>query len=429
MRILVVSWGDFERWKEIRYRFGDETSVGPSTLPILQKVLRPDWTVIILPDTLGRDFGSVEALREDVRNRVMDFLERIGAGREVDIVIVPGIGEFAHGTFRGSAMDAYHYLLHRLSEIIPPQRDLDVHFDSTHGLNYITLLAYRALKELLGISAITNEVTFTVYNSDPLVPKVSRELTINTIEKTRVSPGPLNRPCPGASELLRPAEIEGSRLATMERNYGIPEGVHKIKPWLDAWIGSVFFGLPLVFLEEFNDVNSLEELIEKTVALWSSGIEVAPRKVTRRIGFNGGFSTIVKAAFQMKVLDRFRKVAPFTLEDLYDVSSGIFRGSTRARINTEIGKIEDEAIAYMERGETTDWIPLREFLNYSRANVQIKPRNFLAHAGFEANVTEVKIDRVSKNPAKDAKKHTYLRYSEDKKNRIRSIISKALREV
>ena len=429
MRILVVSWGDFERWNNIEYRFGNETSVGPSTLPILQKVLKPHWTVVIIPDTLGRNFESVEALRDDVRNRALDFLERIGAGREVDIVIVPGIGEFSHGTFRGSAMDAYHYTLYRLSQIIPSQDDLDIHFDITHGINYLTFLAYRALMGLLGISAIANDVELTAYNSDPYVRGISTRLNINIIEKTKVSPEPLNRPCPGTSGLLKPVKIEGNHLATMERNYGIPGGIHKIKPWLDAWIGSVFFGLPLAFLEEFNDVKLLDEIIEKTVSLWGSGIEVAPGKVTRRIGFNEGFSTLVRAAFQMKTLERFRKVAPFTLEDLYDVSSRIFRGSTRARIKTEIGKIEDEAIAYMERGETTDWIPLREFLNYSRANVQVKPRNFLAHAGFEANVTEVKVDHVSKNPAKDAKKHTYLRYSEDNRDRIRSIISKALREV
>jgi len=29
MKFLIASLGDFERWKEVKYRFGEETSVGP----------------------------------------------------------------------------------------------------------------------------------------------------------------------------------------------------------------------------------------------------------------------------------------------------------------------------------------------------------------------------------------------------------------
>ena len=428
MKLLVVSWGDFERWKETKYRFGGKTSVGPSTLPILQKVIEPDWTVIILSDTLGRDFSSLEALREDVRGRAKDFLDRIGAGREVDLIIAPGIGHFSHGTFLGSAMDAYNYILWRLSHIIPPSGNLEVHFDSTHGLNYITLLAYRALKELLGIAAIANEVRFTAYNSDPYVPGITKELTINVIEKTHISPVPLDRPVPGPSGLIKPFKksLSGKEINQLLESRNLGKRTSEVKTWLDAWIGSVFFGLPLLFLEEFGKAERVEGIIEDVEYLWNSKIDVFPYQVKRNVSFGDGFSTLVKALFQLKALERFKSLSP-SLENLYCLSREVFRGSTRERINTEIGKIEDEAIEWMNRGEKTSWVLLREFLNYSRANVQVKPRNFLAHAGFEANVTEVMISKVGQNPQVDAKRYTYLRYAPDKKEIVRKLVSRALK--
>jgi len=431
MKLLVVSWGDFDRWSEVKYRFGDTVGVGRSTLPLLQRVIKPDWTVIVISDTLGRDFTSYEALKNDVLSRLDSFLETIGAGRELDVLIAPGVGHFREGAFLGEAMDAYYYILYRLSQILPPNENLEVHFDITHGINYLTFLVYRALRDLLGISAIANDVRLRAYNSDPYVRGISSELNINLIEDTDVYPSPLNRPVPGASKLLKPARdggTSGKKLGFILENAGIEKKIREIKPWLDSWIGSVFFGLPLAFLEEFRSPDALEDLLENVVSIWNSGIEVSPRKVVRGIGFREGFATLVKAAFQMKVLERYRAEPPFTLEDLYEISRSIFRGSTRERAVTEIGKIEDEAIARMKGGETTDWIPLKEFLGFSRANVQVKPRNFLAHAGLEVNVTEVRIAKLSKNPERDAKKYTQVRYADDMRAVVGRIISKALRE-
>ena len=408
MRVLVVSWGDFERWKEIRYRFGDETSVGPSTLPILQKVLRPDWTVIILSDTLGRDFGSVEALREDVRNRVMDFLERIGAGREVDIVIVPGIGEFAHGTFRGSAMDAYHYLLHRLSEIIPPQRDLDVHFDSTHGLNYITLLAYRALKELLGISAITNEVTFTAYNSDPFVPKVSRELTINTIEKSTLRPSPLDVKLPsGAKDYIANFSLSGQEYGRILKSMEELRGLISISGALNAWIASVVHGLPLVFASYYPEQKTVEKALEEVLNTYLENVRILEdkeggrKKVERSLSLGEGFGVLARMAYQMKVLRRTNlPKKELSIEELKEITDGVFKGRIRESTRTELHRLASSV-----KIDTNGWIRYSELLRMmgKNPNPQVDPRNFLAHAGLEANLIEVK-----------RKGELYVRYATEK---------------
>nr|6O6X_A Chain A, Csm6 [Thermococcus onnurineus]6O6X_B Chain B, Csm6 [Thermococcus onnurineus] len=431
MKLLVVSWGDFERAKETKYRFGGETSVGPSTLPILQKVIKPDWTVIVLSDTIGKDFSSVETLREDVRNRVMDFLDRIGAGREVDVIIAPGIGEFTHGSFRGSAMDAYYYVLHALSEIIPTKGDLEVHFDSTHGLNYVTLLTYRALKDLLGIAAVMNTVTFYAYNSDPFVPKITKELNINTIETTMVKPTPLSEPLPGFDEYLCPYSMERAEFVRLKGSLNTLKNLRKEKKKLEAWIGSLLFGLPLLFLEEFPDIGRLESYIEELAETWGGAIAVnaEEKAVTRRLAFGSGFGTLVKLLFQARITRGLLVEEPYSIEKLYSVSDRLFRGSTLQRVRVALGKIEDKAIKYARKGAFPRDIPLRDFLGFDAANREVSPRNVLAHAGLEANVVEVSMEAWEpKRPEEEAGRHTHLKYTPVGLKKVEDIVSRALKE-
>ncbi|HDZ35697.1 MAG TPA: TIGR01897 family CRISPR-associated protein [Thermococcus sp.] len=389
MKILVLSWGDFERWKEIRYRFGDETSVGPSTLPILQKAIKPDWTVIVLPDTLGRDFESLEALREDVRNRLMGFLDRIGAGREVDAIIVPGIGEFPHGTFRGGAMDTYHYTLYRLAQVLPIEGPLEVHFDSTHGLNYITLLTYRALKELLGIAAMTNRVTFTAYNSDPFVPGITRELTINVIEKSEVKQSPLNEALPSSRKgylgnFALPGREYGSVIKSMEKIGEVTRGAGK----LNAWIASVIYGLPLVFGAYYPDGRLLEEALDEVLSAYSENIRVSEKRIERALSLGDGFGVLVKLLYQRKVLKMGGlPKEEFSLEELGEIAERFFKGRIRESTKTELHRLTSSV-----KVNTNGWIRYSEFLKMmgKNPNPQVDPRNFLAHAGLEANLIEVK---------------------------------------
>ncbi|WP_457741274.1 CRISPR-associated CARF protein Csx1 [Thermococcus sp.] len=389
MKLLAVSWGDFERWKETKYRFDEEVSVGPSTLPILQKVIKPDWTVIVLSDTLGRDFSSLDALREDVKGRVMDFLERIGAGREVDVIIAPGIGQFAHGTFRGSAMDAYHHILHSLAQILPPGEPLDVHFDSTHGLNYITLLTYRALKELLGIAALGNNVAFTAYNSDPFVPKIPHELTINVIEERRAAPAPLAEPLPEKNgKYLGNRSLPGREYGEVMKGLKRMETVRKSRGRLNAWISSVINGLPLVFASAFPETDELEGAIEELEAAYTEAIALSPGRVERRLSLGKGFGVLVKLQFQARVLETAGLPKDeLSLGELLDISERIFRGSVKESTKKELNNLSKAL-----KLNSSKWIRLAELFEMAgkTPNRQVDERNFLAHAGLEANLIELK---------------------------------------
>ncbi len=402
MKLLVVSWGDFNRWKEIRYRFGDETSVGPSTLPILQKVIRPDWTAVVLSDTLGKEFSSLKALRDDVRTSVMKFLDRIGAGREVDTIIAPGIGEFRHGTFRGNAMDAYNYILRRLAEIIPADAPLDVHFDSTHGLNYITLLTYRALKDLLGIATLRNRVHFAAYNSDPFVPKVSRELTLHKIENTPVTPSPLAEPLPSsAKDYIGRFSVPGGEYGQVIKGLKRLKEIRTRVRRLNSWIASILNGLPLVFASAFPDETELNEAVEEIEDVYKENVAVSPTTVERRISLGEGFGRLVKLTFQIRVLKREGlPKEELSIEELKNLSEEVFRGRVLASTKTEIDRI-----ARSLKADTNDWLRYSEILRMmgKSPNPQVDDRNFLAHAGLETNLIEVKREG-----------ELYVRYTRDK---------------
>lgn len=429
MKLLVVSWGDFKRWKETKYRFGEQVLESRSTLPILEKCINPDQVVIVLSDTLGKDFSSLRAIREDVEGEVHKFLKEIGTGNNVDIIIAPGIGNFSHGSFKGSALDAYYYVLYALSEMIPIKGDLEVHFDSTHGLNYITLLTYRALKELLGIAAITNEVHLTVYNSDPYVPEVTEELTINVIEEVSIMPEPLSEPLPGDGDYVKPYDMPWGEFVELKKRLGSLKQIKSLKKDLDAWIGSLFFGLPLLFLETFPEELEIKEMIQELLETWESKVEVGRNYVIRRLSLSHGFGTLVKLLLEIKATKDATVDEPYSIGKLYRLSERLFRGSTRERIKVELGKIEDKGIEYAKDKKFTSWISLREFLKYDKANKQITPRNFLAHAGLEANSVEVSMEPFNeKDIARTVREHIFLRYSKDHMEEIKKIVSKALKD-
>ncbi|WP_297508183.1 CRISPR-associated CARF protein Csx1, partial [Thermococcus sp.] len=342
-------------------------------------------------------------------------------------LLVPGIGKFEHGTFEGNAMDVYYRALHGLSQVIPVDGKLEVHFDITHGLNYVTFLVHRALRELLGMRTLTSETLFKAYNSDPFVPKLSSELGINVIEDVKVEPHPLTEGLPALNEYLVPYFIEKNALGELKRKLKAFELIKSEKRKLEAWIGSVVFGLPLLFAENFPETGPIEEAVDELMKTWESYVEVSNKSVRRKLAFGRGFGVLVKLAFQARALEKFKLGLPPSLDDLYRISGGVFRGANRERANVELGKIEDRAIAYALAKRFPDWMPLRDFLGFEKANATIVPRNFLAHAGLEANATEARMEGWNvKDAGREARKHTFLRYSPEAKRRVEEITAKTL---
>ncbi|MFA4661591.1 CRISPR-associated CARF protein Csx1 [Pyrococcus kukulkanii] len=176
MRLLISPWGNFRNWSEVEYHFDGKRMKSKSPLPLLHDAVEPDKTIVILPDTLASDLERAE---KEVEEEAREFLKELGV--EAEVVVIPGTGKFPNGEFLGHPTDACYYLTYRLSREIPV-KDLEVHLDITHGLNYLTFFTQRALEDLLGILAIGKDVKMTVYNTDPFVKGVNN-LGINVIEE------------------------------------------------------------------------------------------------------------------------------------------------------------------------------------------------------------------------------------------------------
>lgn len=386
MKLLIASWGDFGRWKETKYRFGDEKLSNASTLPILQKVIEPDWTVVVLPDTLGENFSSYEELEEDIMDRLRRFFEHIGIGREADVLIVPGIGTFPNGSFQGSALDAYYTALYHFSSIVPPNEPLEVHFDSTHGLNYITFLVYRALKDILGIAALRNPVMFKAYNSDPYVPKLSKELSINVIEDTTVEPHPISEPLPGKKEYLLNHGMDGRAYGKAISELEHLNRIVKSLKLYNIWIASLVHGLPLAFASYYPDGEEVNGAIEEILGLYSQAVEVGEKRVERKLALGPGFGGLVKLSLQLRVTGDLPRGREMSFGELMGITQALFRG--RAKFSTE------EELHRLSRvvPHITEWTLFSELLGHlgKNPNPTVDPRNFLAHAGLEGNLIEVK---------------------------------------
>ena len=148
----------------------------------------------------------------------------------------------------------------------------------------------------------------------------------------------------------------------------------------------------------------------------------------RKLALGKGFGVLVKLLFQANVLEKLRPEVPPSVDDLYSLAEDLFKGSTRERIKVELHKIETTTEKYARAGVFPSWMPLRDFFDFTTANANIVPRNLLAHAGFEANATEVKVvEWEVKDASREARMHTLLRYSPKAKARVKEITARVLR--
>ncbi|HHC18791.1 MAG TPA: TIGR01897 family CRISPR-associated protein, partial [Euryarchaeota archaeon] len=410
MKVLVASWGDFSRWEEVVYKFEDKEFTSKSTLSALCNTIKPNITVIFIPDTLGRDLSSIENLYKKLKESIKDFISSLDVSCDVTVEIVPGIGAFKHGSFIGNAMDAYYLALYKLYKILPKDKNLEVHFDVTHGLNYVTFLVYRALRDLLEILALRRKIHLKAYSSDPFVRGV-KELTMHVIEDVDVRPQPLFRSLSSDNKYLKNRDMPKEEFGNLCRRLDCLRYLRMIKRDLNAWMGSIIFGLPLAFASFYPDTIYIEKAIDELVNAYMKNIEIVSddgkRCIVRRLSFGEDFGTLIKILFIAKVTEDLPHGDELSEDDLLKITDELFKGgSVKYFIKNEIGMISRLIRSYtVTVNNRFQWIKLRDLLRSQGRHLseQVDVRNFFAHAGLEANLTEIKSDGKS-----------YLRYTTDK---------------
>ncbi len=425
MKLLIAPWGDPGRWSETTYRFEGEEYRGRSSLGPLRGKIEPDLTLIVVGDTLGEGSGYTE-VKESAGSYVRRCLEEFGIDPEgCRICVLPGTGHFPKKRFRGSPKDFYHLLLKELSEIFlkrePGTDGVEVHLDITHGINYMPVLTYRAVRDVLGILAMFSSVRLTVYNADPLVSRdQDTVLDVNVIESVRVSPLPPQL-LPAESRLLLPAghlspEEKGELGRYLSRE--IPSD----HPRTVAFLGAVANGLPLAVCTFFPDTDSLREMLERAHGAFEEHVEVRKEnerlEVTRRIRIADCFETAVKALLTAELIRGSVGMRPegghFSLSFLKKLSEEIFRYDRRFkdRIGKDLKEIEDRTLP---GGLGDSWSVLNELWS-KPARDTVDSRNFIAHSGFERNAVEIR--RTGGE--------IYLRYREKMVDTVRDLCGRGI---
>ncbi|MDV3104835.1 CRISPR-associated CARF protein Csx1 [Thermococcus waiotapuensis] len=450
-RVLVATWGNPFPWEEIGYRVNckdwriegcnDVEMKNVSTLPVLLKALNPEKTIILVLDTLAnltlrndvpkKELGSYEMVKKDVEERVRWFIDNkvlplVEDGKtrellkEAKIVVAPGIGEFDNASVEGDVLDFYYFVLKTLAEELPTE-DTEVFLDLTHGINFMPVLTYRALKNLLGLLAYLRTVRLHVMNSEPIpsgekpwkeeIVK-SKVLNIHLIESEELGPRPMY-------SIFR------------DRND------KKKREW-SAFISSVANGFPLVFATFYPKINSVMGIIEASLKEFDDSIEVSMKPdivgktkvhVVRKRGFNRDFKTAVKLYYLLRVLQgEFGGKYPkegVTTKELSDITKklfvkmprigvvvekqvselseleegkGVYEDGTSRRIPGILDKIDkDKKLNDLKKRKGLSYGELRKTIKLgSSSGDSLNPepgvRNFIAHSGFEYNLVWVRYE-------------------------------------
>ncbi len=398
-KILVAIWGNFSAWKDANYRYKNKIYTSSTTLPLLLDTIKPNYTYIILADTLMDKYDNIFTYQEGlarIKNEAGAFIkEKIRSyptklkEDNINILILPAVGTFSRSRFVGNPNNFYALVYFELARNILRNLGsklafisennkpcLELYLDITHGLNFMTMITYRAVKDILQIIAYFCNVRLIVLNSDPLVGSGNIDLNINEIEKINVIPA-FNFYRYSDTMLLIPSPSGH-------------EGVNALTKRMDrlyAFCSAFLHGLP-VYMYYFYE-KPKEDEIENIVKLFYDHIEVNVNGtfgVIQGLNFGESFISLLQGFLLSNLLMVNAKDDGVVKMDDIERIKGIFKHSRTIlqRLERELGKIKRVRIG----SEFKDYGFYAE-ANYS-PNDNFDGRNFFAHCGFVHNLIELK---------------------------------------
>ena len=429
MKVFIAPWGAPKEWKEITYQYDGDTRKSKSDLPLIKEKENPDKIFIIVSDTLidlDSVFNSIskDSSYSDLKQKVKDYItndfckEKLGILPD-DVIVSYGFGEFKNVKFSGNAMDFYYKVLKELSvmfsqllEGVGNEEKIEVIFDATHGINYTTLLSYRALKDILEILAYGFDVRMKVLNADPYVSSLEEKgiFNINVIEDTKILPRILvyndsKRPIEPFRGILDRSSKQTSEKETKNYfeelgqeidkhlNFIFSNGYAESRKKVMVFLGSLLFALPVFLISYMIASGELDKEIKEISQKFEEKISVSTNgklEIRRVVQFSESFANFVKAFLVSSILEKlgFEGQEEVPLKVIKELKRKIFDGKFQVeskRIDDEIDKIED-----LPKNGHLLYEDYRAY--YSIVNKDYKPdpkpdkRNFFAHGGFEKNV-------------------------------------------
>jgi len=440
-KILIAPWGNFSRWEEVIYSFDGIEKESESSLSAIYESIKPDKVYILVLDTLSKlESENYDEIVKEVKEKTEDFItEKLGI-KNFEVIVCPGVGTFfdrdTNRTYKflGNLTDYYSYALYELSKRL--DGDLEVHLDLTHGLNYMPVLTYRVIRDLLEALAIKNKVRLVVYNSDPYVGREKEKLSIHIVEDEIVKP---YYDFKGINvEFLRTVGFidkkeSGNLKKEINMNPKIKE-LKAIKQNINVFIASIVYALPLMYSTFYIQNKKIKPYLDEIVNIFQSKIKINcnDKIITRPLFLTENFNSLVMAWFISKVCELEEHIKEeLSIEEIEELADTIFRENKYVQfVKREMNSIRNIAnILVNEYGiEELEklhkkWVPIYKF----RVDKEEKFKfdNFLAHGGFEKSITQIFISDYTiekeviekdgkikeKLKVKLSKKATRLRYN------------------
>ncbi|MEM2175629.1 MAG: CRISPR-associated CARF protein Csx1 [Candidatus Micrarchaeia archaeon] len=404
MKVLISTWGNPRGWGEVEYLYKDKCEKAKDPSRLIKNKENIDKTIIISVDTLAdesipsSDDRKYEKIKKSAEEIIRDFYWHEFKEEPNKIIISYGVGEFNKSKFIGNAMDFYFSILKELSftllewlEEDKSNRRLEIYLDISHGMNFVPVLTYRALKEILQIFAYIFETKFVVLNSDTFIrSEKPLFLNINEIENGKIIP----------KITIYQSDKKMIEPYTNLKNEEKKEMAKKlledfsIDDKILCFLSSFMYGMPVLVINYIPNIENLKTKIEKTIKKFEEEIKIEinfPSKwvIKRNLEFRINFENLVKAYLVSWLLRRcdISQKTEVEIEEIQEIKKKIWKSNFPAesnRIDVEIKDIKKI------KSISSNWKPYYEILGNQGSN--INERNFFAHAGFEHNTIEIKKD-------------------------------------
>ena len=408
MKVVIAPWGNPKKWKEVTYVYNGQREKSKSSLSLIKKIENPDKIIIVCADTLGDDcvyffknphYNDIKSCAE---NLIFNFCQKeLNNFTPEKIIVSYGFAEFTHTKFIGNAVDFYYHTLKELAllftDSLPEMNEkIEVIFDATHGINYTTILTYRALREILEILAYVYDVNLKVLNSDPYIGREAKidTLNINVIEESKILPKisvyrSNDKPVQVYSLLDDETKGKiGRDISTFI--FQISFNIDKNKIFI--FLGSFLYALPVFLLSYMMKSSELKDKIEKIAKEFKKNIDLnnsSKLEIIRKWEFRENFANLIKTYLVSSILVKFgfNRLDDIPLSKIEDLKEKFYKKFPieSNRIDVEIG---DRGIEGVKEYLTSEFRPY--FKIVEKEDKSLDKRVFFAHAGFPYNVIELK---------------------------------------
>lgn len=397
MKILISTWGNPKGWDEVIYWYKGNKKRSKDASPLIKEKERIEKTIIVSLDTLSDEGISSSLISyQDLKNRsrslIKDFCKKDVGYNPDKIIISYGVGEFNNSKFIGNAMDFYYSVFKELAFTFiewleeSSAQHIDVYLDISHGINFLPVLTYRALKEILQILAYCFDIKFTVLNSDTYIRTIKSDfLNINVIEESKILPKVITykidkRPIEPYFGLIDEEKGKiGKNLQSFDKNILI-------------FLSAFMYALPVFTIKYSPDKENLKKGIEEVVKKFEESISITNSskklEIKRNIEFTLTFENLVKAYLISWLLNK-KGICQKDEIELEEIEKIKKIWSKNFPVESNRIDVEINAIKNLPYSKPKNWKTYAEIIGKKEEN-NIDKRNFFAHAGFEHNIIEIK---------------------------------------